>query len=319
LNDILCQIEKACRYAERFGRVVVVETDYHCSISFQDSFLNYFISLQPDVLIHPSRSPNAFEDLRVFPHFVQGHVNTYTSRFDTALRNFVDEHTLEPLSFDFTRDYSEPLLIHHACGGGEESIAALARMRLHEHLVDLLSSRLDLIRLPYSAIHIRNSDMRTDYERPVERLKGMIRGPLFVATDDRNALDFCKSVFGASRVHSFAALPSCTELPVHKIYDRSCAYRRNTDAILDLIMLALSTQYYFFSVSNGAASRFAHYSGFSRLAKNLQDSEPILDRLIGKRFDRWRRSDGVTLTRPSKIWRKLSLSRFLHSAPSNPV
>jgi len=51
LNDILCQIERCCRYAVRFDRIVVVETDFPRTIYFADAFDRYFESRDPALIL----------------------------------------------------------------------------------------------------------------------------------------------------------------------------------------------------------------------------------------------------------------------------
>ena len=56
------------------------------------------------------------------------------------------------------------------------------------------------------------------------------------------------------------------------------ALDRNVDAILDLLLLALSENLYVFELKPNRLG--AKYSGFSVLASNLKGSRPILERLI---------------------------------------
>lgn len=70
LNDILCQIESCCRYAERFGRTVVVETDFHCTKSFRDDFSRYFVSLQDRLVLSANGIRGGLDQTAVFPGFI---------------------------------------------------------------------------------------------------------------------------------------------------------------------------------------------------------------------------------------------------------
>jgi hypothetical protein len=278
LNDILCQIERACRYAERFARTVVVDTDYLHTEYVRDAFSRYFVSEQARLVLDPGEIRARLDDLDVFPDFLAGRVNRYRARYDHNVKNFVDEETGRAISFDFDTDYPQPLLVHHACGGGVLSIGALSRMRLSENLASLLRERLAAIGRDYVALHIRNTDYRTEYEEWLAENRSKLAGPVFVATDNRATVARCRSILGAERIHSFAKLEAEGEEPLHPIADRKDAYRRNCDAILDLLMLALAKQLYVFQIMpnpNGVS-----YSGFSVLAANLKNCETMLRRLV---------------------------------------
>src|SRR5262249_8667448 len=100
-----------------------------------------------------------------------------------------------------------------------------------------------------------------------EKLKDQIQGPIFLATDNRDVLDFVRLTFGGDRVFSFSKLPKEAGKPLH-MDDTTDNYHRNADAIVDLVMLSLSRQLCLFALSD---NRFeAKYSGYSVFAKDLR-------------------------------------------------
>ncbi len=280
LNDMLCQIERACRYAERFDRTVVVETDYRHASSFRDPIAKYFVSRQRR-LVFKTDELETYGDLTdVFPKIAAGRLNDYQARFDRKVRQFVEDETGVPLTFDFNRDHGERILLHHASGGGALSLGALSRMRLHDNLTDLLLKRADIIGSRYAGIHIRNTDYKTNYERHVEALARDLKGRVFVATDNRNCLTHCQAAFGADRVYSFTKLPVVAGRPLHREGEAVDVYEANRDAIIDLVLLALSSNCYAFELEKNEFG--VKYSGFSVLALNLQAAKPVLSRLISR-------------------------------------
>ncbi|MEO8304708.1 MAG: hypothetical protein ABI724_11360 [Betaproteobacteria bacterium] len=276
-NDLLCQIELCCRYAERFGRTVIVDTDSHHSRYFKDAFSRYFVSEQKLLILDLKGIPHRIGSLTAFPDFVSGRLDIYRMRYDQDLRKFVEETTGRPISFDFNKDYSEPLLVHDAAGGGTVSLAALYRVRVQEAVSEAFWARQRLMGSDYTALHIRNTDYKTAYEGWIEQNKGRIHGSVFVATDNRDTLAHCRSAFGAERVFSFAELPPEAGHPAHHLGGTIDAYRRNCDAIVDLFLLAYSKQLYVFKVMPNEFG--VNYSGFSMLAVNLRKSGPLLRRL----------------------------------------
>jgi hypothetical protein len=280
LNDMLCQIERACRYAEAYGRIVVVETDYRHSRSFLDPIAKYFVSRQSRLAFKTDHI-GAYCDLEdVLPSVAARRLTDYRTRYDRKANRWVEEESGEPLSFDFNRDHRERTLLHHDSGGGAHAFGALSRMRLHDNLTDLLITRIRAVGGRYFGVHIRNTDYRTLYEARIDALAKELRGPVFVGTDNRNCLTYCREAFGAERVHSFARLPAVAGAPVHVPENVLDVYEANRDAILDLLMLALAVNTYVFELASNPSN--VRYSGFSVLALNLQAARPVLSQLISR-------------------------------------
>jgi hypothetical protein len=278
LNDMLCQIEKACRYAERFDRTVVVDANYYLSRYFRDDLSTYFTSRQSTLILDPAELGERLDEMEVFPGVLAGRVNRYETRYDLDLYQYVDADSGHPLSFDFERDYAERLIVHHDDGGGEMSLGALARLRLRPELRAALSGRLRRIGPRYSGVHVRNTDYRVRYEGLLSAGKIDPTDPIFVATDNVEVVARFRDAFGAERVHSFASLPDLAGYPLHHIRDPQEAYERNRDAILDLLMLALATSLHMFQLEPNPYD--IKHSGFSLLAANLRGAPAILAGLI---------------------------------------
>jgi hypothetical protein len=276
---MLCQIERACRYAERYNRTVVVETDCRSTHTFKDSLSKYFVSRQARLVLDAGEIRSVIDTLDVYPQFLSGRVSQYEARF-IPKKHYVDVETGLPLSFDFNRDYSECLLVHHQSGGGPLSLGALARMRLHDNLVDTLLARLRVIGPVYSGIHIRNTDLRTNYQQHVQQWANNLTGQILLATDNSETLTECQRILGEHRVHSFARLPAEAGRPLHYTDEFADRFQINADSILDLVMLGLALDLRFVGVEpnpNGTK-----YSGFSVLAGNLHYAKAILARLIAR-------------------------------------
>ena len=164
------------------------------------------------------------------------------------------------------------------------SVAALSRLRLHPGLRDELTKRLNSIGSEYVSVHIRNTDYKTNYQPLLNQLKShnALRGceSLFVATDDIACLEFCRDLFKDINVVSFSKLPQESGRPIHRLSERDDTYERNKDAILDLLMLALSRKFIFFEINQNPWG--ARYSGFSILALDLRNSATVLNELISE-------------------------------------
>src|SRR6201995_4369148 len=90
LNDILCQIEWVCCYAERHGRAVVIDTDYAHANSFRDRFSDYFVSGQRNLILNAAPIAATLEQLAVFPPHLAGRMTRYETRYDRQRSTFVE-------------------------------------------------------------------------------------------------------------------------------------------------------------------------------------------------------------------------------------
>jgi hypothetical protein len=278
LNDVLTQVEVACRYAERFGRTVVVETKPPSGNSFRDRLSRYFISRQPMLVLDTDGLAAALDGLEVRPAFLSGRVNSYATRFSAEESNHVDTATGRKITFDFNVDHPEALLVHHCAGGGQIAIHALERLGLDLALGEALKARLAALGSSYLGVHVRNTDYQTRYDKPslAQQLAGA--EPIFLATDSRTVLERFRDIFGAERVRSFAALPDPAVGPLHRWAEAPDAYVLNRDAILDVLTLAFASRYVMFELQ---PNRFgARYSGYSLLAANLHNNQNLVRRLV---------------------------------------
>lgn len=278
LNDSLCQIERCCQYAERFGRKVVVDTNAPGSPFFRDDFSNYFSSRQSLLVLSPAELGESLDDMEVHPSAIAGRVTRHEIGYDLDRSCYVEAESLQPLTFDFDRDYPERLIVHQDFGGGRLSLGALARLRLRAPLRTVLLERMRRIGPRYSGVHVRFTDRRVAYEGLLTSGDLDPADPIFVATDNGEVVARFRDAFGAERVHNFADLPDLGGRPLHIMDDAGQAYERNRDAIVDLVMLALSTQLHLFQL--GWHDTEVQYSGFSRLAAMLRGAPTTLAELI---------------------------------------
>jgi hypothetical protein len=280
LNDILVQIEKCCRYAELTGRTVIVDTQD--SNLFQDDFEKYFFSKQERLLFSTRKFPVDFDLLDVFPEFLRSRVSSYKADWFSDTRCFCEVDTKRPLTFDFSKDYPQELVVHHDCGGGDIAIWTLLRCGIQGPLVNELKRRIQEIGGPYIAAHVRNSDYKTNYINLIEELR---LGPdvrFFLATDDRKVLEDFRAKLGQQRVISFSWLPLVSEKPFyHMRLTEEQAFLRNRDAIVDLLMLALSSSLRITQLEENAFG--TKFSGFSMLAHSLWSAKIVLKHLISQK------------------------------------
>ncbi len=289
INDMLCQIEHCCRYAEKFGRSVIVDTHYPKAIHFRDKFSNYFVSRQRRLILDTTEIDLHEANVSVYPHCVRGNLFDYDFHFSWDVRRYVESNSLTPLTFDPDKDYEEKYLLHHTGGGGQLSVNALQRLRLHDSVVDKLVERLKSINQQYVAIHIRNTDYETDYRDALHEMSGLSGVPVLVCTDNQETLNDAFEIIGRDRVISFSNLDAGDDKRLHFFSDDAIARERNIDALVDLLLLAFSSYLVILQLKKNVEAPFGGYSGFSVLANLLHNDRTTLlamlnreDRVIGQ-------------------------------------
>lgn len=280
LNDIFCQIEKCCQYAEFTARTVIVDTAYANSNFFRDQFSRYFLSKQKRLILSIGNQTADIDAMDVYPETIQGRLNSYKVYLDTKLHAFCDNETNRPITFDFSRDHAHPLLVHHQAGGGNLSRLALLRLSLDRSLVDELIARIKCIGGPWIGIHVRNTDYSTNYVSLLEELKQSSAKRIFLATDSQQVRDHFQSELKNTTLYSFSRRLSPNGKPLHKMDDTDNAdvLTTNSDAILDLVMLALSSRLLFKKIAPNAFG--ASHSGYGMLALNCWNSKILLRHFI---------------------------------------
>jgi len=285
LNDMLCQLEKCCRYAEQAGRHVIVDTNYKHSNYFNDDFGKYFSSTQRKLFLSLEDAGEDIEAMSVFPGVLSGRVNSYTTDEKVPREPFVDSLSKDEISFDFSKRYPEQLIVHHQLGGGDLSLLSLLRLRLREDIKFELEKRLIEIGGDYMAVHVRHTDYRSDYSKILATLVARAPKRIFVATDNQSVVDTFKDSLKNTRVFTFASSLSEDGDPIHVTSEMGNdeVFVRNRDAILDLLMLAFACDLRLSKVSEWRGQEYlpqSSYSGFSMLAHNLRMSKPVLKHLL---------------------------------------
>jgi hypothetical protein len=131
-------------------------------------------------------------------------------------------------------------------------------------------------------VHIRHTDYQSDYGDLLERFKKKPPRRLFLATDNHSVLQTFRAELGTSEIFSFAQDLSLNGEPVH-MAGSSGLYplRRNQDAVVDLLLLALAQSIQAAPLTGRTGwSSFPRYSGFSTLAIRLNRNRILLDHFL---------------------------------------
>jgi hypothetical protein len=165
------------------------------------------------------------------------------------------------------------VLVHEQCGGGPLSLQALERMKLTPEVAATVSARLSTLG-DCVAIHVRNTDFKTDYAAVFAQVAAEVPGGAIVlCTDDWDCQAAARDFFG-ERVRMSSNIPRTggRRLHLNRKLDR---YATNVDAIADLCVLAMARQLFCSRHASGALS------GYAQLAGLLAGRRDVLSGLIG--------------------------------------
>ncbi len=282
LNDTFCQIEKCWEYAERSGRTLIIDTRNSCLFG---EFSDFFQAKDALIKIesNTSKVDMAINSLDCYPPRmhgpqVNGMLDARATVYSKEQGNMADRVSGALLTFDFDRDYSEPVLIHEQFGGGDSSFSLLERITISESVRPIVLDRIAGLGRDYVAIHVRNTDYQTDYESLFDRIYPEMAGKsVLVCSDDAGVIQKARRFFDASTVLSSSEIPHTNQKPLHGERTMKSDQDRTMSAIasiVDLCALALSSRLYFMDVKAG------HPSGFSRLARHLNENKQLVYQLL---------------------------------------
>lgn len=273
-NDILCVIERCWRYAERFNRILVIDARRS---GLRDDFSRYF-SMRPPHQAELQLTATLAEILNsidCYPSIVSRRINRYRGIYDDGRNSYVEVHSRIDLGFDFERDYSEPCLLYQQARGGNVGIDALARLSLNADLAATIGMRLAELGKGYCAVHVRNTDYRTDYRAYFTSIKAKVDDKrLLICSDDAECIRFARVFFDGSEVLTITNTPDLQGRPLH-LHAVQAGYATaplNVAMLTDLFALAMADELFVCRLSGAQSGRLPNnrLSGFSLLAIQLK-------------------------------------------------
>jgi len=285
LNDTLCQISICWNYASQFGRTLVIDTR---NSGLHAQFSDFFAPRRNSPRLIFNASDEVLESLNAlscYPPELGGKLH----RLDLALLHslnyvFKDDVSV-PLTFDFSEDYAHDVLVHERCGGGRASYSLLEKIRLSPNIRPVILERIKRLGERYSAVHVRNTDIQTNFKELFQRIGPEVKGKrLLVCSDDAAVARYARSYFRDSEVLVSSEIPDTGGTPLHGPGgDKLHAI----DAIVDLIALGQSEELYFAVPERGTIS------GFSGLAAHMSRNKYVINALLqqpGRRLQltQWR-------------------------------
>lgn len=272
LNDMFVQISRCYEYCINNGRTLLVDTVNNDS--FKDNFSFYFESKSCLIKMDYNEISNILNvikscNLKCFPNI--NYIN-YLSHYSHQHNNFISNENNSPITFNFNKWYHEELLLHDACGGGVPNFMIFQNIKLKDNIKNLFFERIKKIenfcnKINYSAIHIRNTDMKSNNIDNFINNIPFTNEAFFISTDDKYSLDKIKSLYNV--IH-FSEVPNVNSSLHLDIIDSASKRIRNMDSIIDLFLLAFS--------HNLIGS--VNYSGYYKLAQEFRQKWEIRDSMF---------------------------------------
>jgi hypothetical protein len=182
-------------------------------------------------------------------------------------------------SHPFSSPREHELVVHHLSGGGNESLFALTLFTLTPPLQAAVLEALNACGDDFDAIHVRNTDIQSDYEELFSNARQRLSGRrVLVCSDDSTVIAAAKEQLPDSIVFTVTTTEDSSGSPLHKLGStRSPEQRRllNFNMIVDLVCLSKSRELLI------ARPKSGQLSGYSALAQGLHRRSDVVHQLLG--------------------------------------
>ena len=287
LNDTLGVIGTCWNYAEATGRTLIVDASRS---AFCADFAEYFeprdtssqvrFELPPELLV-------ALDELSCHPAVVQGRLGTYEvaiqlheSLSHLEFRLPVEADTRTSLYLDFEAVYDEAVVVHELYGGMPGAVDVLSRVRFTPWVQRVLRQRLVALPAgPYVGVHVRNSDLQSDYGSFLRSHARELAGcTVVVCSDDGAVLASAAGLLPDADVVTVSEVPVSGGVPYQRPFHSSSVASRKLaiDTLVDLLALAGATSV----LAPAIVNRNAKVSGFSTLARELAARPEVVSGLF---------------------------------------
>jgi len=297
-NDNLNTIYTCLEYCKKYNRVLLLDTFHYFSlykIEFHKLFT--FDEEYKDIVITEKTKIEEIlkdQNLSLYPSFLKENIldcsyQTYwnnnsfilTTHTETLAwewsdgQNFIKypDGNILPYFSDLDRIYNqqdldEDIILFPLSGGGSKSHILMNHLTLTDNFIEKIMFRYNKIPKPYTSIHVRNTDMISDYKDFYQENKDMFDNKnIFLATDSSCALDFFMGL-GTEHKIFHNTYPLMNNLPYHT-YNQDME-QKILNTIIDLFVLALGDEFL----------RVNKNSGFTTLAHYLYSNKNLLNNVL---------------------------------------
>ena len=278
MNDALVQIFLCYRYSKTHKRILIIDST---ASGLYLPFSEFFEFTKPDAAVIPQLDESLLaylETLETRPAELQGRIGSFKSSYSHEICASRDTVSGISTKLDFSMGANEPLLVHENFGGGKRSIEMLGFLSLRESVADEISRRLEVLPTNYASIHVRNTDLQSDYEPFLVSIAPKIAGrDVLLCSDDDKVFASALRLFGAEKTINLRRVGGFDGRPLHSLgdsVDDATKFSIVLDALTDLMAMAFSQSVYLTTSTDG------HQSGFGRLGQLLNSDKPLAMQLL---------------------------------------
>ena len=287
LNDSLDVIEHCWRYAANSDRQLIIDMSRS---SFCTNFGKFFTTKFDDSMTLFELSDVVIEQLNMkncsVPE-IEGRIGEYVTRIQLhetishlEWRLPVEDVSSKSLGISFDNEYSADLVVHESYRMGALTSSLLRRLVFQKSVSEEISARLlELRKHKYLGIHIRNSDIKSDYHEFFNRMKEKFDNQIvLVCSDDSRVIEYAIRNLDKSVVLTSSEIPQLAGQPYQIPFVNGAEAREklSMDALVDLVALGESQELFSTLIIN----REVVHSGFSQLAAELCADKSISQELF---------------------------------------
>ena len=287
LNDSLDVIEHCWRYAANSNRQLIIDMSRS---SFCTNFGKFFTTRFDDSMTLFELSDVVIEQLNMkncsVPE-IEGRIGEYVTRIQLhetishlEWRLPVEDVSSKSLGISFDTEYSADLIVHESYRMGALASSLLRRLVFQKNVSEEISTRLlELRKHKYLGIHIRNSDIKSDYHEFFTRMKEKFDDQIvLVCSDDSRVIEYAIQNLDKSVVLTSSEIPQLAGQPYQIPFVNGAEAREklSMDALVDLVALGESQELFSTLIIN----REVVHSGFSQLAAELCADKSISQELL---------------------------------------
>lgn len=327
-NDVLCQINEAYKYSKISNRTLLIDTRLSGLADSLSNYFDLIIPDQRIKLNLRDEDLFKLNKLTCFPNEFEGKIDWIYHRFAAidskkmdTWRYFNSIHNLLKLlfyvfknvklnsislkfkfianylnirkkkiciKFDNIETHPAELIVHHMSGGGEESIKTLSLLKFKNEIINKINLKINFLGLDYDAIHIRNTDYKSEYITFFELIKPKtLCRRILLCSDNPDIMFVAKEKMGQTEIvfiEKYFPRSQTNNSPIHFQWGMSkeTIQLNNVIMLADLIGMAKSKNLYYPNLTENI--HLARFSGFSMLAENLKSRPELVDQLMGNKL-----------------------------------
>jgi len=324
-NDVLCQINEAYKFSKISNRTLLIDTRLSGLADSLSNYFDLLIPDHRIKLNLRDEDLFKLNKLTCFPNEFEGKIDWIYHRFAAidskkmdTWRYFNSIHNLIKLlfyvfknvklnsislkfkfianylyirkkkiciQFDNIETHPAELIVHHMSGGGEESIETLSILKLKNEIINKINLKINFLGVDYDAIHIRNTDYKSEYATFLEQVKLKTLGrKIFLCTDNPDIIRVAKETMDQTQIvliEKYFPRSKTNSSPTHFQWglSKEAIHLNNINMLADLIGMAKSKNLFYPNLTENI--HVAKFSGFSLLAENLKSRPVLVNQLMG--------------------------------------